>query len=121
MNNTRKELINILYEHMDKTQVEWLLITTKIWWHYFLINDRKNIPAWDIIGHYDITAVLKYIEKHWWFHFEWRDNTKIICFGQWNENIQDYDIIWDIEYKPLHLYTEQEEESLLELLKKLKN
>jgi len=68
-----------------------------------------------ILGHYDITAVLRYIEdklkKDKWyiksFIFE-----KSIVFLRYNWK-------YIIPNKPLHLYTEEQEKDLLKLLKDL--
>lgn len=65
-----------------------------------------------IIWHYDITAVLKYVnslESYW------------VLIENWNiELFLEQSPIWEILNKPLHLYTEQEEKELLDLLLKLK-
>jgi hypothetical protein len=70
-----------------------------------------------IIWHYDITAVLKYIQS-----IKWR-TLKIRFLGYF----EIYDIypdgerlMWYINNIPLRLYTKQKEKELLELLLKLK-
>ena len=75
---------------------------------------EDNVPDYKILGHFDITAVLKYIH---------------IKLHKFDEDALDWDTIlvrWyklnkehSIPNKPLNLYSEQENESLLELLKKL--
>jgi len=71
----------------------------------------------DIIGHYDITAVLKYIEGNI------QDKDSIILSVYWelqkiNTDTWDYiETLFDTKNKPLHLYTEEEQANLLRLLK----
>lgn len=96
---------------------------------------------YNIVWMYDTSAVLKCIEKehrmknvcyqeweepnwHWemdWETFEYTDmssriNKKCSC---WEANISQSYPTYNIPNKPLHLYTEQEDKDLLELLKKL--
>ena len=72
-----------------------------------------------ILWHYDITAVLKYIEAT-----IWEDNIVYqLSIKKWlitiNSNLNSSnDFIWEIPNKPLHLYTEKEEKELLNLLLK---
>ena len=69
----------------------------------------------EIIGHYDITAVLKLICD------STRDFIWDSRYDYWLEEIYIF-TEWKIEKipnKPLHLYTEQEEIDLLKLLKEL--
>jgi hypothetical protein len=78
-------------------------------------TDEKPSETIDkILWHYDITAVLKYIEERTTKYFE-------IC--EWHFVLQwDYwiwSVDWSFPNKPIKLYTEQEEKDLLELLKKL--
>ncbi len=69
-----------------------------------------------IIWHYNITAVLKFIGQKW---YDYKKNTeceliaikKFIWNGKWES-----EYIWTIEDKPLHLYSEQEEKDLLDVL-----
>lgn len=133
---TRKKIIELINPYMDKTLDFWCMveywnnivyiteydIDRKLWslenWD-LLIEQNKYIQTenWDIfiykykiIGHYDITAVLKYIER-----LKEYDNKP-------NIRITDKVIMFlnkEIPNKPLHLYTEQEDENLYELLKQL--
>lgn len=135
---TRKAIIELIEPYMDKTLSEWCLVKIKQIKNYYeyrytlcavdcdLLNELKNIEKWDtentddiidytIIWHYDITAVLKYISK----------KIPVISIG--DERIHSHlykDWIWrsdvNIPNKPIHLYSEQEEKDLLELLLKLK-
>lgn len=126
MNDTRNKIIELIEPYMDKTQVEWLLIKTQIGWNYFLVNDRNNIPAWDVIGHYDITAVLKYIQtiksedRHVSYIYESHNFSEIISIRKLNVFNKSNRLIGSILNKPLHLYSEKEEKDLLELLLKLR-
>ncbi len=126
-----KEIMEIIQPYMDKTLSEGCWIN--LWWYnykkiykrlntykFLLYSDNEvqnvnliNCP-YSKIWHYDITAVLKYIH---------------IKLHKFDEDALDWDTIlvrWyklnkehSIPNKPLHLYSEQEEEDLLELLKKL--
>jgi len=60
----------------------------------------------------DITVVLKYIDSK--AIIEWNASVEVY------ENTEDWYYIGNILLKPLNLYTEQEEISLLNLLLKLK-
>lgn len=69
------------------------------WWYNELgeLLTASERYLWKTIGHYDITAVIKYITANKWD--KW-------CLDK-------------IIYKPLYLYTEEEEKVLLDLLIKL--
>ena len=91
MNETRKQIIELIEPYMDKTLSEWCLILyrwfytpilteqRKLWinkdWNYFQLFQFWNMQKiWDfiywaefeIIWHYDITAILKYININWY-------------------------------------------------------
>ena len=140
MNETRKQIIELIWDYMDKSLIEWCYMQTQIWlykylWEEFESNNFKWWPNYladnwkwivnfnkntitKIIGHYDITAVLKYIES------KWSDITMTkYVFNVVDKDIRDWQIMkqyWIIANKPLYLYTEQEEKDLLDLLTKLK-
>lgn len=90
------------------------------WWYSnfetIYIDDFKNKEEeYKIIWHYDITSVLKYIAIEKWIRYT----------EHWDDHIYFYDEISDISIgkiafkihsKPLHLYTEEEEKELLNLL-----
>ena len=88
----------------------------------YTIQDSKSLQYhsddwkywYDIIWHYDITAVLRYIKSKW-----------IFTMPQWIDTIFFYKINNDTEYsipnKPLHLYSKQEDKELLDSLISLKN
>ena len=82
------------------------------------LQDDDNFSAFyyikEIIWHYDITAVLKYINK------TNRDYKWAVCSDRIIYYNSKTDDIFDVKTKPLHLYTEQEEKELLDLLTKLK-
>lgn len=117
--------------------VEWIFDYDWPWDYiddYFIgkeyVTDIKMHNVIDkIIWHYDITAVLKYFEEYsysWWklwpnsINIE-KDYIEIqeikkLCKCDIPEIST---IIWKFPNKPLHLYTEEEEKNLLELLQKL--
>ena len=116
MNETKKELINILSEFMEKEFSRGCIYS---YTRHNMLKEQtyyEEVQDWDteimlnykeIIWHYDITAVLKYIHKKLFIEFY---NEEIIhCEDvKWNK--------YNIPNKPLILYTEQEEVLLLELL-----
>lgn len=124
MNKTRKAIIDLIEPYMDKTLSEWCLIKTKHKEYDKITVKRNNllyfwlenpIPSnWIeiIIWHYDITAVENFLDMLWYTFF---------IHNQLMWIIKDNKTIWIIPNKPLHLYTEQEEKDLLELLTKLNN
>lgn len=98
---------------------------------------KNNIEK--ILWHYDITAVLKYIHnfrpKTW--ELDTDSKTIISMILDWNEFVINFEYpkitlmmgepkitlhkyVWFTPNKPLHLYSEQEEKDLLELLLKLR-
>lgn len=132
---TRKQIIQLIEQFMNKTLSEWCMF----YYEWSLCVARQNdifyLETWefedktisyiadnelylvrDIIGHYDITAVLNYI-------------TTICCYiCERKDEIIDTDFIYyylkdksefKIPNKPLHLYTEDEDKNLLELLQKI--
>jgi len=137
-----KEIMEIIEPYMDKTlsdwcyvQIDffgkwifkliennekWLLINTYIRynkWYFSMIEEWKWGTDWfdKIIWHYDITAVLKYLNDYcMYFTFD-IINDDILIWDKRNEAT----IIWDIPNKPLHLYTTEEQNNLIDLLKKL--
>lgn len=138
MNKTRQEIISLIWDYMDKTLSFWCIIkmfdgnNETDYWIYICVDEHflyQDNPEWSlfepekdsdykIIWHYDITAVLKYIESkadytrtsQKWIITILKD--KLHMFINW------YDIF--LSKKPLHLYTESEEKDLLNLLIKLK-
>lgn len=152
---TRKAIIRLISDYMDKTLSEWCLIYYEEWfvdfkyhkswrkrvrdivWYYifreFEGSDiratnwallylerywyRENEkPFYQIIGHYDITAVFKYINSKFYNYSnsKWylSDNIKVDCI---RNNFIEY-----IPNKPLHLFNEKEDDDLYNLLLKLK-
>jgi len=129
MNETRKQIIELIWDYMDKSLIEWCYMQTQIWlykylWEEFESNNFKWWPNYladnwkwivnfnkntitKIIGHYDITAVLKYIDNYNFWSIRITENE--IVTSLWDKNAC-------IPNKPLILYTEQEEKELLELL-----
>lgn len=130
---TRKQIIELIEPYMDKTLSEWCLFynkfnnrLVKIWiswnitkdkdWEYYeLMFDLHKIDK--IIWHYDITAVLKYIwNNNWNFQQTYKDDFIWMTWKNLENSISDI----AIPNKPLHLYEEQEDKQLLELLTKIK-
>ena len=137
---TRKQIIELISDYMDKTLSEWAILNwysneINIWEYYTYwsyadwyfetningyelrfqrLKDNWNWDIWyyqieKIIWHYDITAVLKYINKLWyWIEIDRFGKVFILTNNSFILN------------KPLHLYTEQEEKELLDILTKLK-
>lgn len=124
MNETRKEIIGLIEPYMDKTLSEGCLYFrwNGIEWEYHINKDlyeddvEMNFRGLikNVTGHYDITAVLKYVVKNWWWYFDDLKNESINIFKHSQSKM-----IYKIPVKPLHLYSEQEDKDLLELLKKL--
>jgi len=141
MTETRKAIIELIEPYMNKTLCEGCITKqwrySKIIWkdynenwefnnRYRFIDNWENYFTWpistrEIIWHYDITAIWGYINSInlWWVWPYYFDSISIS---------KEYYILtptWDNDYaripnKPLHLYTEQEDKDLLELLLKLK-
>ena len=151
MTDTRKAIIGIIEPYMDKTLSEGCVIKTAFGRFHTMVSKEHFIDLvpykewliwlnWqeDILGHYDITAVLKFLD------IVWRQDSRIKEF--WDLDISIYEGYIrilpqiNIEYannpqeqyekwfifetyipnKPLHLFSETEEQELLELLLKLK-
>ena len=133
MNNTRKEIIELIESYMEKELSEVCLILLKnikdkheeIIKYYFesdLCQYRedwkwhilwRNKWYYKILWHYDITAVERCIMENWChFYSNGLDLTKEVedCNAQ---------SLWTLLLKPLHLYTEEEEKDLLVILNKL--
>ena len=136
MNKTRKEIIELIEPYTDKTlslgcyvtipwykREEWICIIADyssdewlyafIWWKSMELYPINDIKPDKILWHYDITAVLKYIRD------KCRKLDTDIKFDQNNIRLDflEYNVLFP--NKPLHLYSEQEEEDWLELLKKI--
>ena len=131
MTEAQQKILEIIKEYTNKTLKEWCIVHLKSWkYSKILKEDIWNNEAYiqyeydwssschfnkkeitENLWHYDITAVLKYIM---WNDFYIECISKIIIRDAWD------DYIWDLPNKPLHLYSEQEEKDLLELLINLK-
>lgn len=137
--DTLKQIIEKVEPYMDKTLSEGCLL------EYSIVDSTDITESGDyrrydwlikeydwlikeynkILWHYDITAVLKYISKiNWHFYSE-----IISTYHTWTKERKDIfrvlntrkDILWEYPNKPLHLYTEEENLQLLNLLNKLRN
>ena len=111
MNTTRIQIAELIEPFMEKEYKFENLIIEK----YVFLKNYEILWPEQCTYFYDITAVLKYIVSKW---FEYRDN--------WYFNIKIHN--WDefettllnLPYKPLILYSPDEELELLKLLKKIK-
>jgi hypothetical protein len=143
---TKKAIIELIEPYMDKTLSEWCLCNIE--WYYDNIWNQDEIKTdeeWNnmiyrehddsyycidkILWHYDITAVFKYFEEH--FYSWWKLWANIINIEKDYIEIREikemckcdipkrFTIVWKFSNKPLHLYTEEEDKNLLELLQKL--
>ena len=136
ISKTRKAIIELIEPFMDKTLnegciIEWRWIYRKIvtnfhilWthkdWEYTQIYPLSTQRSWDwiywaeieIIGHYDITSVLKFITSKLPWGYSWiRFSESWLIHFEW---------IWSIPNKPLHLFTEEKDKELLGILEQLK-
>lgn len=84
------------------------------------IRRDKSIIEFKIIWHYDITAVLKYIHSRWYYWSYCSKNCIEFADKSCVDDQEDWTTEFWIKNKPLHLYTEQENKDLLDLLKKIK-
>ncbi len=83
-------------------------------------NPKKENKITKILWHYDITAVLKYLYRDSIETEIFWETIRIIHFHKRVTAFADPDFdSYFIPNKPLHLYTEQEEKDLLELLNKI--
>lgn len=137
----RKQIIELIEPYMDKTlSVKWCLLKyiPDDYIHEYNVNNfdifKEWFDAWDIkiLGHYDITAVFRYIEN---FRYKYLQNWNkdflnqrynlVISDDEWYID-SDLEKMWsfieetEFKLKPLHLYTEQEEKDLLNILVNLK-
>lgn len=117
----RQQIIELIEPYMDKTLSEGCLIKSASWKYETMISKKYffmeiahiKTHVWlnwqeQIIGHYDISSVLKYIDSR---------NEDVVLANKCCEFLITW--IWRFPNKPLILYTEQEDKDLLELLKKL--
>jgi len=140
MRESKKQLIELLEPYMPKNLSEGCLIEFE-WEVIRVCNSHTNelgdtyIDFWwreirykkqfvQILWHYDITAVLKYIEDKYTIEIDEFNFTVIDYYNSNNrcdecDNAYDWKILWKFPNKPLHLYSEEEEQFLLKLLKDL--
>lgn len=108
------ELWISFYKNSDKKWFyDYHRMEYKTIWEFWDISDYTD-NLWVIIWHYDITAVEKYIIGEEEKYIEVKPVYKHIFSWNWD------DYLWKFPNKPLHLFSNTEEEELLELLKKLK-
>ena len=135
MNKLQNQIMEIIEPYTDKTLSEgcwfewdeWSIVKIKnedeLWedlrcdwmevWYDFYYDD---VTVCKILGHYDITAVLKYVDKKWW---EIDYNSWINLYMIWEDYADVINFTELPEWKPLHLYSEQENKDLLKLFEKL--
>lgn len=119
MNKTRNAIIDIIQPYMNKTVVEWC-VYSDVRNKRYICNDKSDIKnviifteswEWQVIWHYDITSIFKYIAS-FWFYVEHNSMDSItINTDKW---------LFFIPNKPLNLYNEVEETELLNLLLQIK-
>ena len=118
MNKTLSEGCWIQWQDWEYAKVIWNTITL---WYLYKKEIRDMNPEQykeneiKEVWHYDITAVLKYVSDYGMYIMYEIIGDEIYIWDSRSEATLN----WTIPNKPLHLYTEQENESLLELLKKL--
>jgi len=125
MNETQKQIIEIIEPYMVKILDEWCIFTYKSKMLKLNSNNLKNdiislkedLERWlaKVIWHYDITPIEKYIVNNGWINLK---------FVKWNTDYKEVWVNWKtyiFPFKDPSLYTEQENKDLLELLKKLWN
>ena len=140
MTTYRPQIVELIEPFMDKTLSEGCLMKNeeenhfwkiKItitdeeieWMHHNWLFHSNSWFNWieesKILWHYDITAVLKYIDKKISYDFCETAQDYI-----WYYTTNDWSTLWQIlvklPHKKLELYTEQEDKELLEILTKLK-
>lgn len=152
MTETRKQMYKILDEYMDKTLSFWCIIQTEDWhsdkyWKpitYFRYNifdvdiharelENDENDDYKIIGHYEIWAVLRYLEDL----VDWRSwdyaGELIYESGSIRYLPEFVPHDWDskdfisrgwvkeffIDLKPLHLWTTEEEQNFINITKEL--
>ena len=123
MTDTRRKIIELIEPYLDKTLNEdcYVFIDDELGKRYIKFHLKMEYNPWEysfksIVGHYDITAVLKYIGNHHWnFQQTYRDDFIWMVWRELEMSISDL----AIPNKPLSLYTEEEDKALLELLQKI--
>lgn len=141
MNETRKKIIELIQPYMDKTlEFGCIVMSTQeceelqmevIYYYWAFWRSWDNTPHYtskddedikQIIGHYTLDAVLKYIDNvcwsSWGFHFQ-SSTWNITIWKNMIEWTYDSEICKEIPNKPLTLYTDEEEKELLDLLQKI--
>lgn len=137
---TKKAIIEFLHNEeirtwqvfMDKTLIEWCLVKwdrgiqkikkiddtiigysiDMMEWFWALCDTLEQFKEqFKILWHYDITAILKYIK----YKIPLFVSTDFQWLKNWKVRIQKIEIL----NKPLHLYTEEEDKILFNLLKEL--
>lgn len=135
LTETKKAIIELIKPYMDKNTDFWCIIYTEyFWWptYYFqtCYNNRVNnwiFYSWNsqvynfkILWHYDITSILKYLRKLWIFIWFLDETDEIMLYNNKYDYLEWKNSIWRFPNKPLYLYTDEEDEKLLNLLLKLK-
>lgn len=121
-----KDIFSVLSIISEENEVAWVYFAVD-WYKdeqpevYYIWVEEFYDNWFKILWHYDITAVLKYIEKKTIpNHIMVNIYSQSIVIEKFKNCEEKY---WEelikLPNKPLHLYTEQEEKDLLELLQEL--
>lgn len=109
---TKDEIYKIWDTYNSKyfSEVQWKDIIFYYYTDYDKIENETLIEIDKILWHYDISAVLKYIQE------------KRLIGTDLEKDWRYFASSWlDVPNRPLYLYTEQQDKDLLDLLKKLWN
>jgi len=119
MTKTRKEIIVLIEPFMERTRYknknqesDNKILLTKVQRFQSPKTNKIDTRVTKKLWHYDITAVHKFIVKK---------KHKDFSIWKYNYHITDKEVIsLDYPIKPLHLFSDKEEQELLSLLLRLK-
>ncbi len=133
MNKTKLEIINLLEPYLEKDLHYWCILKYKTFYYIIdnlcvikkekwelIFNDVElwkigNIKDCEILGHFDLTGVINFIEKKLPVYNIIMINKKF--YIKYESNKQQEEI--SFPNKPLELFTEDEIKELLKSLLKL--
>jgi len=100
-----------------------------IWLDFYTLSSSKSIStpasfylAWykdqtKILWHYTMDAVEKYISLNWYYiEIWWYFNSEVVILIS---KEKDWEVLFELPHKPLHLYTAEENKKLLIILQKI--